>query len=121
MSRRVLVIDDADEFRDLLRLTLKFSGYDVTPAAHGLAGLEACRAGSFDLIITDFDMPVMNGLDFIRHYRAEFGTATPILLLTAEQSEAIERALATGASGYLAKPFSPVQLTTIVKQHLGSS
>jgi two-component system chemotaxis response regulator CheY len=117
--RRILVIDDAEHLRTVLELTLKFKGYEVVTAADGQAGLEAARAGAFDLVFCDIEMPVMNGIEFVKRYRAEVSRETPILMLTAEGSELVAQALAAGATSAFVKPFEPIRLLKEVEQRLG--
>lgn len=118
MSPRILAIDDTDHMRDVLRLTLEFRQFEVKLAADGVEGLEAARAGNFDLILCDIEMPRMGGVEFVRQYRAEFGDATPIIMLTAEGDEKVAAARAAGASDAIAKPFEPLQLFAALDKHL---
>ena len=117
--RRILVIDDAEHLRTVLQLTLQYQGYQVTTAADGQAGLEAARAGAFDLVFCDIEMPVMNGIEFVKRYRAEVSRETPILMLTAEGGELVNQALAAGATSALVKPFEPIRLLREIEQRLG--
>lgn len=70
MSKSVLIVDDSASIRDSITFTLEPEGYDVTVAEHGQDGLEKVQKENFDLIITDLNMPIMNGFDFIRGARA---------------------------------------------------
>jgi two-component system, chemotaxis family, chemotaxis protein CheY len=117
--RRILVIDDAEHLRTVLELTLKFKGYEVVTAANGQEGLEAARAGAFDLVFCDIEMPVMNGIEFVKRFRSEVSRETPVLMLTAEGSELINQALAAGATSAFIKPFEPIRLLKEVEQRLG--
>lgn len=119
MSPRILIIDDSEHLRTMLAVTLKFKSYQVTDAENGLAGLQAALAGTFDLILCDIDMPVMNGLEFVRRFRAEVSPATPILMLTAEDSDLTVRAISAGATAVLCKPFEPIGLLREIERHLG--
>lgn len=118
MSRKILALEDSEDFRNLLRMTLEFKGYEVTLANHGNMGLEAARQQTFDLILSDIDMPEMNGVEFVRQYRKEFGGDTPIIMLSAEGDDVMNQALAAGATGSINKPFEPIQLLQVVEQHL---
>ncbi|MCE5228098.1 response regulator [bacterium] len=118
MSPRILAIDDTEHLRTVIRLTLEYKKYEVKLAADGVEGLEAARAGAFDLIICDIEMPRMGGVEFVTQYRAEFGPATPIIMLTAEGDEKIKAARAAGATDALAKPFEPMQLFAAIDRHL---
>jgi CheY-like chemotaxis protein len=115
---RILVIDDAEHLRTVLKLTLEFEGYEVVTADNGQSGLDATRAGAFDLVFCDIEMPVMNGIEFVRRYRAEIDAATPILVLTAEGSELVAQALAAGATSAFVKPFEPIRLLRELQRRL---
>lgn len=117
MSKRLLVVEDSEEFRALLRMTLEFDGHDVTLAGNGREGLEAARKGTFDLIFSDIDMPEMNGLEFVRRFRAEFGATTPIIMLSGEDTGTLNNAIADGATGSLSKPFDPLGLLEVVTKY----
>ena len=118
MSARILIIDDADHLREVLKMTLEFKSHEVTMATNGQEGMSAAREGKFDLIFCDIDMPVMNGLDFVRNFREELGDTTPIVMLTAEDQTAIKTALASGANSALIKPFDPMTLLSEVDKYL---
>ena len=117
MSKRILVLEDSPDFRDLLRMTLEFSGHAVTLTTNGREGLAAARAGTYDLILSDIDMPEVNGIDFVRQFRAEFGPATPIIMLSGEDTGTLNQAIATGATGSLSKPFEPMNLLDVVAKY----
>lgn len=118
MSAKILIIDDSEQLRSILELTLKFKGYEVTTAADGQQGLMAASTQAFDLIFCDIEMPVMNGLEFVRAWREKSGSRPPIIMLTAEGSEVIGKALAAGADGAISKPFEPIQLLAEIAQRL---
>ncbi len=118
MSARILAIDDSDHLREVLCLTLQFNGYAVQAAADGLDGLAAAHAEPFDLIICDIEMPRMDGIEFVRRYRLELGDQTPIIMLTAEGDELIQRARAAGANAVVTKPFEPMRLFAVIKDML---
>ncbi|MCX7012901.1 MAG: response regulator [Candidatus Sumerlaeota bacterium] len=111
MAARILVVEDSCEIQEIVRMTLEFGGYEVVCAGNGREGLDALQAqGPFHLVLTDLDMPVMNGVDFIRFCRADHDAKIPILVLTAEIPELIEKAVAAGANKVIPKPFEPIQL-----------
>lgn len=110
MSGRILVIDDSEHLRTILKLTIEFGGYEVVLAENGAEGLDAVKKTPFDLIFCDIEMPVMNGVEFVRRYRAEVSPITPILMLTAEGTDLIRHALASGANNVIMKPFEPIRL-----------
>ncbi len=115
MSRKVLVIEDNPDIAKLVSLHLKDLDCEVKVAADGLRGLDAARAGGYDLIILDLMLPGMEGLELCRRLRGETNY-TPILMLTAKSSE-VDRVvgLEMGADDYLAKPFSIRELIARVK------
>ncbi len=101
---RVLVIDDDPSIRMVIRYVLGDEGYEVDQAADGQAALESISRQHPDLILLDMKMPAMDGWEFARHYRAQYGHRAPILVLTAAQDPA-RRGADVGAEDYLSKPF----------------
>jgi two-component system chemotaxis response regulator CheY len=116
VGKRILTIDDSKTIRDMLAFTLGRAGYEVIQAEDGRKGLEAVAGGTFDVIITDINMPVMDGIAFIREARALASCkATPILVLTTETSdEKKTQARAAGATGWIVKPFDPAKLLAVI-------
>jgi two-component system, chemotaxis family, chemotaxis protein CheY len=121
MSARILVIDDAEHLRSILQLTLEFEGYTVVTAGNGIEGLERAAEGALDMIFCDIDMPGMNGVEFVARYRAQYGEVTPIIMLTAEGDDLIQKALAVGATAALHKPFEPIRVQKEVEKRLGNT
>jgi len=118
----ILTVDDSASIRQAIKIALVTEGYQVTEAANGAEGLTKAGAGGFDLIITDLNMPVMDGLTMIKSLRAKPGQAgVPILFLTTESDADLKaEARAAGATGWLTKPFQPDQLLRVVKKVLAS-
>jgi two-component system chemotaxis response regulator CheY len=118
----ILTVDDSVSIRQAIKIALAGEGYDVTEAGNGQEGLTKAAAGDFALIITDLNMPVMDGLTMIRELRAKPAhQGVPILFLTTESDAEIKaQAKAAGATGWLTKPFDPEQLVRIVKKVLAS-
>jgi two-component system chemotaxis response regulator CheY len=116
----ILTVDDSASIRQAIKIALSGEGYGVTEAVNGAEGLDKAGAGRFDLIITDLNMPVMDGLTMIRELRKRPAQAgVPILFLTTESDAEIkQQAKAAGATGWLTKPFDPEQLLRIVKKVL---
>lgn len=107
---RVLVVDDDEEMRSLLRLSLEFDGHHVTERDRGTDVLETLREATFDLIILDNKMPGLNGLDLLPILRREF-PQVPVVLVTAFGGRQVaSSALRLGAASYLEKPFRLGQL-----------
>ena len=116
--KKVLAVDDSRTLRDMLSDCLTKAGHDVRTARDGAEALEALREYMPDIVITDLNMPVMDGLDFIEAARAEAaGRDLPLLLLTTETGiELKERARRIGATGWLTKPFNSDQILSLVDQ-----
>jgi two-component system chemotaxis response regulator CheY len=115
---KILAVDDSRTLRELLASCLIRAGHEVYTACDGVEAMAALRLHRPDLVITDLNMPVMNGLDFIEAARAdEAGRGVPLLLLTTETAEALKiRARAIGATGWLTKPFNESQVLGLVEQ-----
>ena len=117
MSKKtVLTVDDALTMRKLIAFTLRGSGFNVVEAADGVEGLQALATQQVDLIITDVNMPRMDGIEFTRQARVKLaGRPIPILILTTEsEAEKKNLARAAGASGWIVKPFQQAQLLAVV-------
>lgn len=121
MPATILVVDDSVDTRELLHLYLTGVGYIVLTAADGGEGLYRAKAERPDLIVTDINMPNMDGHTLIRELRAEEGFAdTPIVALTAYGSEAAEEAQRCGADAVFAKPMNFDELLAEVARLLES-
>jgi two-component system chemotaxis response regulator CheY len=117
-AKRILTIDDSKTMRDMLRFTLVDAGYDVLQAVDGQDGLDVLRKERVDVVITDINMPKLDGYGVIRHLRADAGyDDTPILVLSTECDQTTKDiGRDAGATGWLVKPFDPDQLLEIVRQ-----
>ena len=118
MSKRILTIDDSKTIRDMLMLTLSDAGFEVLQAVDGQDGVDMLASERVDVIITDINMPRMNGYEVIRYLRADpEHKSTPILVLTTE-STAEKKGMAreVGATGWMVKPFDPDQLIATVNR-----
>lgn len=121
MTKRVMAVDDSRTMREMVVFTLQQAGYQVSSAEDGLKALAALKTSSVDLIITDLNMPAMDGVTLIRTLRADpKWRTTPILMLTTE-SDASKKAAgkAAGATGWLVKPFDPETLIDVVRRVAG--
>lgn len=121
MAKKILTVDDSPSIRQMVAFTLKASGYGVDEANDGNDGLRKAKAQAYDLILTDQNMPNMDGLTMIRSLRATPQyKSTPILMLTTESSDAMKsEGRAAGATGWLVKPFNPEKLIEVVKKVIG--
>jgi two-component system, chemotaxis family, chemotaxis protein CheY len=121
MTARILTVDDSASIRLTTRVALSNAGYTITEAVDGMDGIDKLRSGQFDLIVTDLNMPRMDGLTMIRELRkmpAHMGV--PVIFLTTESDNELKsQAKAAGATGWLTKPFDPESLVKIVKKVLG--
>ena len=121
MAKTILAVDDSGSLRQMVVFSLKAAGYEVTEAIDGQDGLEKAKLQIFDLVLTDQNMPRMDGLSLIRALRAlsEY-QKVPILMLTTESSDEMKaKGRAAGANGWLVKPFDPQRLTEVVKKVIG--
>ena len=118
MTKTVLTVDDSRTMRDMLMLALKDAGYRVVQAEDGVHGLEVLQAERPDIVITDINMPRMDGFGFIEGMRADPNhKATPVLVLTTESDAAKkQRARDAGATGWIVKPFDPAKLVDAVRR-----
>jgi len=116
MSKTILAVDDSRTMRDMVEFTLKSAGYGVVLAEDGQKGLEKLAANRVDVIITDINMPVMDGITFVREVRKQDRfKATPILILTTESSQDMkDKGRAAGATGWIVKPFDPQKLLAVI-------
>ena len=121
MSKTVMTVDDSASMRQMVRLALSGAGYQVVEAADGREALDKVDAVSPHLVVTDLNMPVMDGLTLIRQLRAlPSFRGVPIVFLTTESDEGKKReAKEAGATGWLTKPFKQEQLLAVVKKVLG--
>jgi len=125
MSIRALIVDDSSVMRKIVERCLRQAGMDlgqVHEASNGAEALALINENPFDLILSDINMPVMDGLEFIRHLKEmENGKNIPIVMITTEGGEkSVLEALALGAKGYIRKPFTPDQVKDHVIPVLGS-
>jgi two-component system chemotaxis response regulator CheY len=121
MTANILTVDDSASIRMTTKISLSNAGYTVTEAVDGSDGLAKAKGGSFDLIITDLNMPVMDGLTMIEELRKlPEHMGVPIIFLTTESDADLKaRAKAAGATGWLTKPFDPENLIKITRKVLG--
>ncbi|HCI13412.1 MAG: Fis family transcriptional regulator [Gallionellales bacterium GWA2_60_142] len=121
MAKTVLTVDDSASIRQMVAFTLKSAGYAVIEAADGQEGLDKAKTNAVNLVLTDQNMPKMDGLTLIKTLRGlPQYRSTPILMLTTESSDAMKaQGKAAGATGWLVKPFDPQKLLEVVKKVVG--
>jgi two-component system chemotaxis response regulator CheY len=121
MSKKIMTVDDSASVRQMVSFTLKGAGYEVSEAQDGRDALNKLNGAGVQMVITDLNMPNMNGLELIKALRAKPECKfMPIVFLTTEsQTEKKSEAKAAGATGWIVKPFKPDQLLAVVKKVLG--
>ena len=122
MTKTILSVDDSASIRQMVKMTLAGAGYDVVEACDGSDALGLARSKRVSMVVTDLNMPNMDGLGLIRELRKlpEY-TGVPILFLTTESDEQKKiQAKAAGATGWITKPFRQDQLLAVVKKVIGS-
>lgn len=122
MAKTILAVDDSASLRQMVAFSLNAAGYDVVQAVDGQDGLNKAKDRTVDLVLTDQNMPIMDGLTLIKHLR-ELGSyqTVPILMLTTESSDDMKaKGKAAGANGWLVKPFDPKRLIEVVQKVIGS-
>jgi two-component system chemotaxis response regulator CheY len=122
MTKVILCVDDSASIRQMVKLTLSGAGYQVLQATDGADGLAKARECTVNLVVTDLNMPIMNGLGLIRELRKLAAyKGVPIIFLTTESDPGMKQeAKAAGATGWITKPFQQEQLVSVVRKVIGS-
>ncbi|MCB1950229.1 response regulator [Nitrosomonas sp.] len=118
MGKTILTVDDSASIRQMVTFTLKGAGYEVIEAVDGQDALEKANRQAFNLVLTDINMPRMDGLKLLEKLRdlAHYKNI-PILMLTTESDEQMKaKGRAAGATGWLVKPFNPESLLEVIKK-----
>lgn len=119
--KRILVVDDEEILRMLICDTLEDTGYDIDEAEDGIEAVKKIRQQTYDLIILDYMMPNLSGIEVIEELPMEVKQNTPILMLTAKAQESDRQiALEKGANYFMSKPFSPIELLGLVEDILNA-
>jgi two-component system, chemotaxis family, chemotaxis protein CheY len=118
MAKRVLTVDDSKTMRDMVGFTLRGAGFEVLEAEDGVCALKVLEGAKVDLVITDINMPNMDGVTLVKRLRAQpVFKSTPILILTTESGEDKKtEGRAAGATGWIVKPFAPDKLLQVVNK-----
>ena len=117
----ILAVDDSASMRQMVSFTLKNAGFQVVEAVDGIDAWDKAHSRDFHLVLTDQNMPRMDGLTLTRKLRENPRyRSTPILILTTESSDAMKQAgRAAGATGWLVKPFDPAKLVEVIGKVIG--
>ena len=119
--KRILVVEDQEDLRGVLRTLLTGSGYEMIEAANGEAGVAKAKSDRPDLILMDIQMPVMDGYDATRQIKADPNLkSTPVIAVSSFAMKGDEeKARASGCDSYVTKPYSPMQLLRVIRGYLG--
>jgi two-component system chemotaxis response regulator CheY len=122
MANSILVVNDSASMRQLVSFAIKEAGYGVIEAVNGKDALTKSAGAKMDMIITDLNMPEMDGIELIKQLRGKADYKfTPIVMLTTESQEGKKQeGKSAGASGWIVKPFKPEQLVEVVKKYIRS-
>jgi two-component system, chemotaxis family, chemotaxis protein CheY len=120
MSKSILVVDDTRSMRAMVASVLQGAGYEVAEAGDGVEALELARKRVFDLVVTDHNMPRMDGVTLVRELRAlaNYDPVALIVLSTEASPELKQKGREAGATGWMAKPFDPQRMLDIVGQFI---
>ncbi len=120
MSKTIMTVDDSNSIRQMVGFTLKRAGFEVLEAIDGRDAISQLDRTTIDMMITDLNMPNMDGIELIRELRSKPQYKfIPILMLTTEsQDEKKQEGKAAGATGWIVKPFKPDQLLAVIKKVL---
>ena len=115
---KILVVDDSASIRNMVTFTLQQQKYETVEASDGLDGLNKAKMSKFDLVITDVNMPKMDGIELCKELRRlPAFKFTPVLMLTTESSADMKmKGKSVGATGWLVKPFNPDKLLATIKR-----
>ena len=118
MAQSILIVDDSASMRQLISFSLNSAGYAVTAAVHGRDALEKIDGSKFGMVITDLNMPEMDGRELIKQLRSKPGYKfIPVVMLTTESQESKKlEGRSAGATGWIVKPFTPDQLLGVVSR-----
>jgi two-component system, chemotaxis family, chemotaxis protein CheY len=121
MSKRIMIVDDSETMRMMVAFTLKEKGYEVVEAYDGRCALQKLKDGPVDMMITDVNMPNLDGIELVRKIREhEESRFMPVILLTTESRESKKQeGRAVGATGWMVKPFRSEQLIGLVRKVIG--
>lgn len=117
-NKTILVVDDSASLREVVSIALRGAGYDVIPAANGAEALQAMKGKKINLVVSDVNMPVMDGITFVKQMKAiaEFRFMPVIMLTTESQQDKMQEGKAAGVKAWMVKPFkAPALLDAVSK------
>lgn len=117
-AKSILIVDDEESIRKILKTTLEGKGYKVDIAENGEEALIALKINDYNLIISDMKMPKMDGIEFLKNLKERKSKALILFLTSAEKQEVLSRALQYGIDGFIEKPFHPEEVLGIVEEKL---
>ncbi len=120
MTKHILIVDDSASIRQMVEVTLKSANYTVTAAQDGQVAFDLCKRNQYDFVLTDQNMPKMDGVTLIKSLRTLANyRSTPIVVLTTESgTDMKDKGRAAGATGWMVKPFDPAKLLQLVSKVL---
>ena len=120
MSKVIMTVDDSNSVRQMVGFTLKRAGFEVLEATDGQDAVNQLKSASIDMMITDLNMPLMDGIELIKSVRAmpEYKFIPIVMLTTESQDDKKQAGKAAGATGWIVKPFKPDQLVTVINKVL---
>lgn len=121
MAKLIMTVDDSASIRQMVGFTLQEAGYEVAEAEDGQKALDELDGKPVKMIITDLNMPVMDGIELIQRVREhpDYRTIPIVMLTTESQAEMKQRGKEAGATGWIVKPFKPEQLISVIRKVLG--
>lgn len=120
---RILIVDDSGTMRSIVRKILSASRYalDISDAAEGAAALQQIKGGTVDIVLLDYNMPGLNGVETLREIKRETPRVAVVMMTSAVDDDVAEQARVSGAAAFLKKPFYPKDIDTILERYYGLS
>ncbi|NRA22883.1 MAG: response regulator [Oleispira sp.] len=121
MGKKILFVDDSASMRQVMKLAMEAKSFEVTTAVDGVDGTKQLESGRFDVIISDLNMPNLNGIEFLKNAKKSTKNKfTPVIMLTTESADDMkQKGQAAGAKVWVVKPFRPEQLLSIIQKLIG--
>lgn len=118
MAKKILIVDDSSSLRQVVKIALESSGYEVTEAEHGQDGLNKLKNNTFNMVLSDFNMPVMNGIEFVKELKMipEYKFCPVIMLTTETEDDKKQEGKLAGVKAWVVKPFKPNTILNAVEK-----